>query len=255
LCVEEGLPRRSFSEGGRAEVKGDIFVPHVHLPQLEDDEEPAADPNDAPAANPSPLADKRVQRSKWFLKIGLEALLISMGVFLALMGEQWREHTHTRELAEASLRRFRTEIVTNRQAVATVEEYHVELLKNLKAYLASDPKTRQSNPIQIKGLQPAFFEDAEWDLAISTQSLAQIDPPTAGALSRIYSVQRRYADLTRGIMQAVYLRPMTENFEALTYYYGDLVLWEPALLKMYDEILPQIDRRLGESSRDASAPH
>jgi hypothetical protein len=42
---------------------------------------------------------------------------------------------------------------------------------------------------------------------------------------------------------------MTENFEGLAAYYGDLVLWEPNLLPMYDEILPQIDRALGESSR------
>jgi hypothetical protein len=225
------------------------------LPQLEDDEEPAADPTDAPAADPSPLADKRGPRSKWFLKIGLEALLLSMGVFLALMGEQWREHARTRELAEASLRRFRTEIVTNRKTVATVEDYHVNLLKSLETYLAADPKTRQPSAVQIKGLQPAFFQDAEWDLAISTQSLAHIDSQTAGALSRIYRLQRQYADLTRGIMQAVYLRPLTENFEALSYYYGDLVLWEPALLKMYDEVLPQIDRILGESPSEASAPH
>jgi hypothetical protein len=230
-------------------------VPHVHLPQLEDDDEPAGDPPDAPAADSSPLPEKRGQRSKWFLKIGLEALLISMGVFLALMGEQWREHSHTRELAEASLRRFRTEIVTNRKTVDAVKAYHVDLLKDLEAYLATHPKARESNTVRIKGLQPAFFEDAEWDLALSTQSLAHIDPQVAVALSRIYGLQRRYADLTRGIMQAVYLRPMTENFEALVYYYGDLVLWEPALLKMYDEILPQIDRNLGESPSEATALH
>ena len=29
--------------------------------------------------------------------------------------------------------------------------------------------------------------------------------------------------------------------------FGDLVLWEPKLLQMYDEILPQMDRALGES--------
>jgi hypothetical protein len=224
-------------------------MPHVHPPHLEDDEELGGDLPDAPAANTAPLADKRAQRSKWFLKIGLEALLVSMGVFLALMGEQWREHAHTRELAEASLRRFRTEIVTNRKSVAAVKDYHVDLLKNLKAYLAADPKARQADAVQIKGLQPAFFEDAEWDLALSTQALAHIDPQAAAALSRIYSLQRRYAELTRAVMQAVYLRPMTENFESLGYYYGDLVLWEPRLLQMYDDVLPQIDRLLGESPR------
>lgn len=56
-------------------------------------------------------------------------LLISIGVFLALMGEQWRENAHTRQLAEGSLRRFRSEILTNRKAVAAVKDYHVTLLK------------------------------------------------------------------------------------------------------------------------------
>jgi hypothetical protein len=52
--------------------------------------------------------------------------------------------------------------------------------------------------------------------------------------------------MTGGIMQAIYLRPMEENFEGLTCYYGDIVLWEPQLLQMYDELVPQIDRALGE---------
>ena len=45
-------------------------------------------------------------------------------------------------------------------------------------------------------------------------------------------------------MQAIYLRPLTDNFEGLAAYYGDIVLWEPKLLKMYDELLRQIDRAL-----------
>lgn len=102
--------------------------------------------------------------------------------------------------------------------------------------------------MQIRGLQPAFFEHTAWDLALATESLAHIDPQVAFGLSRIYGLQQTYAELTRGIMQAVYLRPLTENFEALMAYYGDLVLWEPQLLLMYDELVPQIDRALGESS-------
>jgi hypothetical protein len=40
---------------------------------------------------------------------------------------------------------------------------------------------------------------------------------------------------------------MNESFEGLTWYYGDIVLWEPQLLQMYDALVPQIDRALGES--------
>ena len=36
------------------------------------------------------------------LKLVLEVAMISVGVFLGLAGEQWREHTHQRELAIAT---------------------------------------------------------------------------------------------------------------------------------------------------------
>jgi len=53
------------------------------------------------------------------------------------------------------------------------------------------------------------------------------------------------------------LPPMSENptpfFGALSVYYGDIVYYEPRLLELYDEILPQIDRALGESP--AERPH
>jgi len=42
-------------------------------------------------------------------------------------------------------------------------------------------------------------------------------------------------------------------FGALSVYYGDIVYYEPRLLELYDEILPQIDRALGESP--AERPH
>ena len=186
-------------------------------------------------------------KSAWLLKIALEVVLISVGVFLALMGEQWRDRSQTRELTQISLRSFREEILTNRAAVSAVRDYHVTLLKSLRAYLAADPKARRTDSVRINGLQPVFFERTSWDMALATQSLVHLDPKIAYNLSRIYGLQQTYSDSTRGIMQAIYLRPLMENVEGLTAYYGDLVLWEPQLLRLYDEILPQIDRALGEA--------
>ena len=40
----------------------------------------------------------------------------------------------------------------------------------------------------------------------------------------------------------------TAFFSAVAVYYGDVVLLEPKLLTMYDDVLPQIERALGESS-------
>jgi len=232
-------------------------VPEVHLPHLDDEEEAGAgSPPDGPTAVPR-ARPHATHQSKSLLKIGLEVLLISTGVFLGLMGEQWRERAHHRELAETSLRRFRDEVLANRNAVAAVKDYHTTTKKSLAAFFAADAKTRPTiqDGIRIRGIQPASFEHTAWDLALITQSLTFVDPSLAFALSRIYTTQQNYEGLSRGILQAMYLLPpMSENptpfFGALSIYYGDIVLYEPRLLGMYDEILPQIDRALGESAAE-----
>jgi hypothetical protein len=66
----------------------------------------------------------------------------------------------------------------------------------------------------------------------------------------VYNVQHTYAGLTSGITQAMYLQNPSDNLDAfagaLALYYGDISLFEPELLKMYDELIPRIDRALGE---------
>ena len=181
------------------------------------------------------------KREGWLFKAVVEVLLLSVGVFLALMGDQWRENAHNRELAAASLRRFRTEVAANQKAVAAVKDYHAALLKSLQAYLDADPAARKDVVVRIQGLQPVFFEDTAWNLALATESLGHIDEQTAYELSRVYGLQRTYSEMTRGIMQAIYLRPMQENYEGLRAYYGDLVIWEPQLLALYEQLLPKLE--------------
>jgi hypothetical protein len=191
-------------------------------------------------------------RGKSLLKIALEVVLISTGVFLGLMGEQWREHRQHRELAESSLRTFRTELASNRTSVAAVKDYHVTTSKALERYLAVDPRARERDDLSIQGLRPAFIEHTAWDLALATQALAYIDPKLAFALSKIYSLQQEYQTLTLGVLQSMYVHPPSKNddafFRAVSLYYGDVVLIEPRLLTMYDGAVTEIDRALGESA-------
>ena len=75
-----------------------------------------------------------------------------------------------------------------------------------------------------------------------------IDEQLAFALSRLYSTQQEYTDLGRALLQAMYIRPPTDNeagfFGAVSVYYGDAVLLEPKLLGMYDDVEQQVDRAL-----------
>ena len=226
-------------------------MPDVHIPKLDehDEEEPTAAPT------PGPVSQSH-HRSKSFVKIGLEVVLISAGVFLGLMGEQWRERSEHRELAEESLRRFRTEITTNRAALASRTDYHATLKQELATYFDSDaPRTpeRFGQTVHMtSGISPVFFEQAAWDLAIATQALAYIDADLAFALSRLYTTQQAYGELQRAIVQStIYGQSWTQDLDgamrSILNYMGDASYFDPRLLTSYDDVLQRIDRALGES--------
>jgi hypothetical protein len=77
------------------------------------------------------------------LKLLLEVALISVGVFLGLLGEQWRENAHQHDLAKDSLRRFHAEIVENRDAVAKVVDYHA-IVQEIQAALQKGSSIRRA---------------------------------------------------------------------------------------------------------------
>lgn len=222
-------------------------MPDVHLPQLDEHEEDTSS---------SAVAGPHRSRTKAILKIVLEVLLISTSVFLGIAGEQWRESMRRRELAEMSLRRLKAEVQANTAAVNRVKDYHSTLEKKLEAYLAN-PSKQGLQELRFRGLQPAGFNHTAWDLAISTQALADIDPELAFALARVYNVQAEYGDLSRGILQSMYNHPpdagdenMKQFLTAVNIYYADIVRLEPELLRQYEKLLPQISRALGDTAAE-----
>jgi hypothetical protein len=184
------------------------------------------------------------------LKVLLEVLLISTGVFLGLAGEQYREAARHREIAQAALQRFRTEIIANRQAVAAVKDYHVQLRTQLHAAFEADAKHEQFGVVNMKGIQPASLDRTAWDLALAQQSLAYIDTDLAYEISQIYNAQDRLTTLSRELTQAMYVNPPNQNLRAflaaVMVYYDDAVLDEPQLLEKYDVVLPKLDRMIGK---------
>jgi hypothetical protein len=206
-----------------------------------------------PSASSSAPTTTHEARGKSPLRVLLEVALIGVGVFLGLMGDEWREHLQHRKMAEESLRRFRSEVRTNREKVESVKDYHVEMKKRIDTYLDFDPSKRASYNVALQGIRPVSFEHTAWDLAIATQALSYMDPELAFALSRIYGQQQTYATLSGGVLQAMYLRPPGQDlaafFQTLALFYSDAVIMEPGLLAMYEEILPQLDRALNTAGQ------
>src|SRR6185369_5907411 len=129
--------------------------------------------------------------------------------------------------------------------------------ESLRAYFGKERKARNAADVHIQGLQFVFFEETAWNLTLTTQALTYIDRDLAFALSRLYGEQRIASELTRGMSQAMYMLSIPDNFDgfaaAAGTYYGDMVIQGPKLIEHYDQILPQIDRALGERIGDRHA--
>jgi hypothetical protein len=155
-------------------------MPDVDVPGLEADDAPPLAPR-----------DPRYRRT-WLLKIALEVVLIGTGVFLGLVADQWRDTVKHRELAQASLRRFRAELQRNRDNVAAVKDRHATKLKALNDYFtahaaelvrhAADPRAPLPLPPSHMSTSPAFFEYSAWDVALATQSSIEPLPAPARCL-------------------------------------------------------------------------
>jgi hypothetical protein len=204
-----------------------------------------------PAPPPLPSAPARFDRGTYG-KILLEVALITLGVFLALMADQWREGAQHRQLAQATLGRFRAEFNANRAAVAAVRGQHVSSYERIRAYFAAEPDARATMAYPQSATNPAFMEYTAWDLAIATQALAYVDQDLAQRVAHVYAVQRQLDGATRDITLVMYSRagdpePAPLSI-ALATYFDDCNLIEPRLLKLYDEILTALDARLGTSN-------
>lgn len=198
-----------------------------------------------------PVVPPSTRGPHWLLKLGLEVVLISAGVFFALLGDAWRERASQRETAEQALRRFRSEVVENRDAVANVMEYHADVHGKIRAWLSASPEDRDAVGLRLQGIRVVWFESTAWDLALATEALSHIDEDLAFDIADVYDSQAGYADLTGGLLQAMYVRPPSEDLDrflhSLLVYYDDIVGMEPQMIDSYDRLLPRIDEALGSS--------
>lgn len=187
---------------------------------------------------------------KSLLGLLTEVVLIGVSVFLALLANQWSDARQHRERANASLRYFREEIVTNQQAIDGRRQYHEALRREIDSFLQSDaPKTLESlySTTHFHGLEPITFERTAWDLALANQSLSYLPPKLAYAISRVYTRQQAFQTLENSILQS-FLAPSTFASQDVTglarsmgAYLIDVNIHEPDLLKLYAELLPQIE--------------
>jgi hypothetical protein len=185
----------------------------------------------------------------------LEVVLITSGVFLGLLGEQWREDAEHRRLATAALKQFRAEFVANRAEVDRVHQRHVDQLKKLLDYLGTNGAALAAHmvdrakpipiPVPDTVTDSAGVDFAAWDLALATQSLAHIDGQLVADISSAYTMQRVYWTAHGNIQRASYsITDPVIHINGVTAWLDDAVLYERLMRERYDDLIPRLDKAI-----------
>ncbi len=188
------------------------------------------------------------QRS--FFNLLFEVVLIAVGVFLALWANNWHEDREHRAQAKAALRNFVGEMEANRQATQRNRTYHETFARELREFLASkEPanEDRLNKSVHFEGMRPVIFEHTAWDLALATQALSYLDPDLAFDISKVYTQQNAFQKLEDSFLAAAFTPASlsSDNVKgmatAMELYLIDVNQQEPAILQLYDKVIPEIN--------------
>ena len=191
------------------------------------------------------------QRS--FFNLLFEIVLIAVGVFLALWANNWHEDREHRAQAKAALRNFVGEMEATRQATQRNRTYHETFARELREFLASkEPanEDRLNKSVHFEGMRPVIFEHTAWDLALATQALSYLDPDLAFDISKVYTQQNAFQKLEDSFLAAAFTPASlsSDNVKgmatAMELYLIDVNQQEPAILQLYDKVIPEINSAL-----------
>ena len=191
------------------------------------------------------------QRS--FFNLLFEVALIAVGVFLALWANNWQEDREHRAQAKAALRNFAAEMEANRQATQRNRAYHETFAHELREFLASkEPanEDRLNKSVHFEGMRPVIFEHTAWDLALATQALSYLDPDLAFDISKVYTGQNAFQKLEDSFLAAAFTTASlsSDNIKgmatAMELYLIDVNQQEPAILQLYDKVIPEVNSAL-----------
>lgn len=189
------------------------------------------------------MSDRRIPVAS----ILLEASFVVLGVFLALVANDWLADRNARDRAARARQSIIVEVRANREAVASSQAYHSALLDSLRARPASAPPPTPRFFSQ-GFVHPAKPRSTAWDTATATDAVAAMDYDEVLAFSTLYASQDRYdtsAELAGSVIYNALFEQGAEGVAAnarnLSQLIHSFVYMEDGLIEEYDAALDAVD--------------
>ena len=189
------------------------------------------------------MTDRRIHLAP----ILLEAGFVVLGVFLALVANEWRSDVNDREQAALARTGIIEEIRTNREAVREMQRYHTHLVDTLRTFPREGPGP--SPRVFARGFANAATTlSTAWDAANATGAVGHMDFDDVLAFSALYPQQRRYEHVTKEIGSVLFAEifargsfGVAERYRNLSDINGSLLYLEHGLVAAYDSVLVRLD--------------
>ena len=178
---------------------------------------------DQAASTPKPRRESRLSR------LVLEGLTVLLGVFLALLADEWREERQLDAEADAVKSRLEEEIIANYQeavdVLLDVEDRHTRL-RSLDTHLGADRAFDEYGPCFI-GYRFAQFSSAAWGRASLDRIGSRIDAGYMSAAAELYSWNSVFDGLADPLNRLLYSPAYFDPDQArVSYRLAERIVWQ-----------------------------
>jgi len=192
----------------------------------------------------------RIQRPLRY--IFLEAVLVALGVVLALFAQEWQQGRRDREVARQALTSIHEELNHNHALVQEAFDYHSEKMQLIQGYLARRAEEPDAHPTPSdfpRGfVAPAQLLEVAWITARDVDALSQLPYEDSVDIARIYAEQDYYRIQAERVGELLYrdlyeigVFGIVEKYPSLASLIGSFLYRERQLLTAYEEALPRVD--------------
>lgn len=191
------------------------------------------------------------QMPVWLPRVLFESALIVASILAALAFDEWREDRQDDEIMQFALLNFSAEMRQNKIRIDDAAPFNSGLRQVVaRHYRDDDVRSVDDFVDMVASYSPARLQSTAWDTALATGSLAKMEYELVTALSLTYSLQSRYAFVTRtGLRELTSPQNLSDrNFRLAIYnslrYLDDVIGMEAELGVTYSEAKGVIDAAL-----------
>ncbi len=186
--------------------------------------------------------------SKYFKYAIGEIVLVVIGILIALQINNWNENKKINRSINTTLTLLKDEIMTNRNKINQVKDYHVMVRDTLQKI--DMPKTKEGIGKALtfwKGMRTPRLQDAAFQTSIQSGIGKEFDPELLKNLNNLYTYQDSYNNFTNQSAQIFFNADFTDvtsfgkMMASVQMTMNDLYFFEREFDNLFENTLTKID--------------